>query len=147
MKRISIHLFSILALILVCTSCYDARIVTGKQPSAKVIEKPFASGWVYGLVPPNEVKAARGCPNGVAEVETKLSFVNMLVSDITFGIYTPMDIKVTCAAQSGMSSLKLPQAETMTLSMNSSNQEIINTFKKASDKTVQTQKKVFVKFK
>lgn len=40
--------------------------------------------------------AAR-CPTGVAKVETQLSFVNMLVGFLTLSIYTPMDIRVTCA--------------------------------------------------
>ena len=34
----------------------------------------------------------------MARVETKLSFLNQLVGSLTFGIYTPMEIKVTCAA-------------------------------------------------
>jgi hypothetical protein len=43
------------------------------------------------------------CPNGVSKVETQLSFVNMLVGNLTLGIYTPMSIKVTCAASGGAS--------------------------------------------
>jgi hypothetical protein len=34
----------------------------------------------------------------VARVETQLSFANQLVGLLTLGIYTPMDIRVTCAA-------------------------------------------------
>ncbi len=41
--------------------------------------------------------AASRCPNGVARVETQQSFVNGLVAWITFFIYTPMTIMVTCA--------------------------------------------------
>ena len=36
---------------------------------------------------------------GVAKVETVHSFVNQLVGAITFGIFTPMSIKVTCAGR------------------------------------------------
>ncbi len=81
--------------------CYHAVIETGETPSPQTIEKPFAPGWIYGLVPPSTVSTAAKCPGGVARVETQLSFVNQLVSALTFGIFTPMSIKVTCAAAHG----------------------------------------------
>ncbi len=38
------------------------------------------------------------CPTGVARIETRRSLVNYLVNFLTLGIYTPMQIDVTCAA-------------------------------------------------
>lgn len=87
----------IVAALFVTTGCYHATIDTGRTPSTKVVEKPFASSWIYGLVPPDILDVASDCPNGVARVETRLSFVNQVVRVVTFGIYTPMSIKVTCA--------------------------------------------------
>lgn len=84
--------------------CYHATVSTGATPSTEVIEKPFASSWVYGLVPPNAIETMAKCPQGVAKVETKLSFVNQLVGALTFGIYTPMTIKVTCALKANTTS-------------------------------------------
>jgi hypothetical protein len=78
-------------------ACYHATIETGLAPSAQTVEKHWASGWIYGLVPPSPVQTAQKCPSGVAKVETQLSFANQLVSFLTLGIYTPMDIMVTCA--------------------------------------------------
>ncbi len=78
--------------------CYHASVETGAPPSPEVINKSFASGWIYGLVPPSTVSAQAKCTSGVSKVETQLSFVNQLVSFLTLGIYTPMQIKVTCAA-------------------------------------------------
>ena len=89
------------------TACYHATIETGATPSTTVIRKGFASGWIYGLVPPSTVSTASQCPTGVARVETQLSFVNQLVSFLTLGIYTPMEIVVTCAA-SGSASANAP---------------------------------------
>ncbi len=92
--RYAFVVFSLLFL----TGCFHARVTTGLEPSVKVIDKPFASSWIYGLVPPSTVKAEAECENGVARVETELSLVNQLVGFLTGGIYTPMHIKVTCAA-------------------------------------------------
>jgi Bor protein len=84
-------------------ACYHATVQTGATPSSTVIDKSFASAWIYGLVPPSTVSTASKCPNGVAKVETQHTFVNQLVGFLTLGIYTPMQIRVTCAASSSAS--------------------------------------------
>lgn len=86
------------AVLLLLSGCFHATVETGATPSTVVIDKPFASAWIYGLVPPSTVSTAEKCPNGVAKVETQESFLNQLVGFLTLGIYTPMHIKVTCAA-------------------------------------------------
>lgn len=96
-------------LALATTGCYHATIETGLQPGPQTISKPWAASFVYGLVPPPTVETAQKCPSGVAKVETKLSFLNQLVGGLTFGIYTPMEITVTCAA---------PRAELPTIRAN-----------------------------
>ena len=43
--------------------------------------------------------AGTGCgEDGVAIVETRISFMNQLVSALTLGIYSPMEIVVTCGS-------------------------------------------------
>lgn len=86
------------ALLLMSSACYHATVDTGLTPSPMTVEKSWASGWIYGLVPPSNVETIAKCPAGVSKVETQLSFANQLVSGLTLGIYTPMEIKVTCAA-------------------------------------------------
>ena len=80
------------------TGCYHAVIQTGRPESSDVITNKWANSFVYGLVPPPVVETASRCPNGVAKVETQHSFLNGLVAGLTFGLYTPMQIDVTCAA-------------------------------------------------
>lgn len=94
----SIAAIACAALLVSTAACFHATVETGLAPSTTVIEQPFASGWIYGLVPPSTVSTQAKCPKGVSKVETQHSFVNMLVAFITLDIYTPMDIKVTCAA-------------------------------------------------
>lgn len=103
--------FALLLLVAALAGCYHATIDTGARPSTLTIEKHWASGWIFGLVPPKTVETASKCPTGVAKVETQLSFVNMLVSFLTLNIYTPMDIRVTCAeGASGGTSLLVPDS-------------------------------------
>ena len=82
------------------TGCYHSTVVTGATPSTEVIDKPWASSFVFGLVPPSTVETATKCPDGLAKVESQQTFLNGLVGLLTFGIYTPMRITVTCAAKS-----------------------------------------------
>lgn len=83
--------------VLFLSGCFHATVNTGLAPSAQTVEKPWAMSFIYGLVPPATVETMAQCPSGVAKVETQISFLNGLVSAITFSIVTPMTIKVTCA--------------------------------------------------
>jgi Bor protein len=91
------------ALAVLSTGCYHATVTTGRPLGTTVINQPWAMGFIYGLVPPKTVEAAKQCPGGVAQVETQHSFLNSLVGGLTFGIVTPMTIKVTCASGGGAS--------------------------------------------
>lgn len=100
---------TLLTLGAVTAGCYHATIETGLEPGTQTVHKTFAASWIAGLVPPSTVSAASQCTSGVARVETQLSFVNQLVGLLTLGIYTPMEIKVTCAAsRSGSRSTQPP---------------------------------------
>ena len=81
------------------TGCYHSVIQTGRPESSDVISIKWANGFIYGLVPPPVVETAARCTNGVAKVETQHSFLNGLAAVVTFGIYTPIQIDVTCAAR------------------------------------------------
>ncbi len=94
----SITTSSALILLVALSACYHATVETGRRPSGEVIQRRWAHSFIRGLVPPSTVETAAQCPNGVARVETQLSFLNMLANIITFGIYTPMHITVHCAA-------------------------------------------------
>lgn len=141
--------FSFLSLIFVLmlsVSCYHARIETGLTPSTQVVEKTFAASWIYGLVPPNTLAVAKDCDKGVAIVETELSFVNQLVGALTLGIYTPMHIKVTCAAGANMGALE-SNAENVIVSHTASEQEMLDAFTLAADRAVASKQRVYVSFK
>lgn len=124
--------------------CYHATIETGLAPSAQVIDQGFASGWIYGLVPPKTVATASKCPAGVAKVETQLSFVNQLVSFLTLGIYTPMHIRVTCAAP-GSASIGAPES-TLAVEVGAGTPVIQARFAEAADRAAETHHPVLVRF-
>lgn len=87
------------ALFLPLSGCFHAVVETGRPVSTNVIQIDWANGYLWGLIPPDKVETAARCPSGVALVETQHSFLNMLAGALTFGIYAPMTITVTCAAR------------------------------------------------
>ena len=78
------------------SACYRATVVTGAQASPTVIDKPWQHSFVYGLVPPAQIDTKEQCPNGVSKAVTEISFVNGLATILTWRLYTPMHVTVTC---------------------------------------------------
>ena len=130
-----------LALALVSSmACYHAVITTGRAESSTVVEKEWASGFIDGLVPPDPIDVSKTCASGVAKVETQHSFLNLLVQFITIGIYTPIDIKVTCAG-AGMA----PKTSMITPSDNTPAAQR-EAMAQAADRAEHTGEAVFVRF-
>jgi hypothetical protein len=91
--------------------CYHQVVQTGLSPGTTVISKPWTATWLWGLVPAGAIDVTQQCASGIATVETQMSFMNGLVGVLTLGIYTPRDVKVTCASGtasvSGMSQIQV----------------------------------------
>jgi hypothetical protein len=84
---------------LLLAGCYHVTVVTSAAPPGTHVNKEWQNSFVYGLVPPQELNVKDQCPRGVTKVETERSFLNGLVSALTWSIYTPMHTEVTCSAQ------------------------------------------------
>lgn len=92
------HITAAAALIILGTGCYHVTVITGAPAGQGTIDKQWQNSFVYGLVPPPAIDAKSTCARGVSKVETERSFLNGLVSAITWSIYTPMHATVTCAS-------------------------------------------------
>lgn len=128
---------------LLFTGCYHAQISTGLEASTTVYQQAWASSFIAGLVPPKPINAQEHCSNGVAKVETRHSFLNMLAQMITFSLYSPMEITVTCAAGSADLNTGHP---TLDLAKNSSEEVTKNTFGKAAALSAESDMPVYVRF-
>jgi hypothetical protein len=124
------------------SGCYHATVETGRPESGQKILRPWAHGFVGGLVPPETVETASQCPNGVARVETYHTFLNMLAQWLTFGIYSPMTIEVTCA--SGGTAMA-PDA-TIEVARTATLQEKADAVRSAATLSAMTGAPVFVRF-
>jgi hypothetical protein len=135
---------AVLVVIAVVGGCFHARIDTGLTPSQEVIKQGWAPSWIYGAVSPPTVQAASDCPNGVAQVHTYRSFLNMLVSGLTFGIFTPMAINVTCAQAGGDD--EASAASEVRIDAGASMEEKVQQFQDAVDLSAKEGQPVLVRF-
>ena len=124
--------------------CYHATIDTGLAPGSKTVEM-WKHSWIYGLVPPSVVEAQSECENGVARVETQMSFVNGLVGALTFSIYTPMTVIVTCAKD--MSAIDEGAETVVSLPYGSDYAQIMDAFGQAADMAMANEQPTYVQFK
>ncbi len=127
------------------SGCYHAQVTTGLEASAQVYEDRMAHGFLFGLVPPSIVRAQDECANGVARVETRISFVNGLISGITLNLYTPMHIKVTCAASSA--DVPADRSNMYTINKEDSEEIISSTLSKAAEKSLKNNEPFYLEMK
>jgi len=137
---------SVVGAVVVLAGCYHVTVETGLAPSpTATIEQQWALGFVYGLIPPPTVNSMQRCPKGVAKVETQMSFLNGLVSGVTFGILTPWTIKVTCALDgtAHSSAVSAPVIQVGSLVTPTTVRDAIV---RAADEAVQTGQPVYVQY-
>lgn len=82
---------------LALTACYHQVVDTGLPAGTTKIDKPWTATWIFGLVPATPIDVRSQCRNGVAIVDTQMTFLNGLVGVLTLGIYTPLSVSVTCS--------------------------------------------------
>lgn len=88
-----------LALSTFLVGCYSSTFQYSNKSPGRT-EQVGRTFLIFGLVNSNEVLRAQDlCPEGVQGVETIHTFGNMFLSCLTFNIYTPNTVRVTC--QSG----------------------------------------------
>ena len=79
-------------------SCYTHKHIVGQGPKIGVTDKAKQHNFVYGLASgktPSIEKVTGKKDLKDYKVETKHSFIDGLISQLTFGIYTPTTVKVT----------------------------------------------------
>lgn len=87
---------AVFASAMLLTSCYSYTSVVGKGAQGNSQTTEWNHYVIYGLAPVG-VSDSKAMANGAEDytVHTRQSFVNGLISAITFGIYTPSTTTVT----------------------------------------------------
>ncbi|MDG5767664.1 hypothetical protein QA596_09325 [Balneolales bacterium ANBcel1] len=150
MKRMMLSATMIIV-VLFLTGCYHAQVTTGLPESGEVHTENWHSTLINGLITLDDaIEAQRYCSDGVAKVETKLSFLNQVVAILSFSIYTPMTIEITCAASSdryAFGSDGEPMEAHVIPGCAESQQECLAAFEKAAALAAELQSPIFLNFR
>lgn len=140
--------FLLASVLLIAPGCYHATVVTDRTPSNQVVENLWAHSFIVGLVPPETVDVSEQCTNGVAIVETQHSFLNLVAHAVTFGIYSPMTITVTCATGASAHRMPRPDVELdgMTIPRGATDASINRAFYMAAMQAAEAGEPVAVRF-
>jgi Bor protein len=141
MRANRLLLISLLAVATV--GCFHQTVQTGRPAGSKVVDMPWVATWLWGLVPAKEIETRASCPGGVAVVETEQSFMNGLVGAITFGIFTPLHVRVTCSG--GTASLPA-RATTITVAQNATDEERTAALQQAIAQSIEHHEAVIIRF-
>jgi hypothetical protein len=131
---------------LLFSGCYQAQVTTGNEPGGETITET-RSGYLWGLSMQGfPIDGASKCPNGVASVSTKLTFVDLLIRSIgPVGLfYAPMHVTIECAG-GGMSSVMPAPDVDYTLPGDATKAETKSTITAAAKQSAATQSPVQVK--
>jgi hypothetical protein len=125
------------------SGCYHQVIQTGRTAGSTVVDKPMVATWLWGLVPAKELDVRSQCPSGVAVIETEATFMNGLLAVVTFGIFTPRHVKVTCA--SGAAALPT-NAHTITIAADASAEDRAEVLRAAMQRSLDLNAPVVLRF-
>ena len=85
------------ALLAGATGCFHVNYVTDKPAAPSPEYDDWHHDLIFGLAELSDpVDVPKICPKGYARIESEMSFVNGLVQVITFNIYNPQTVTVTC---------------------------------------------------
>jgi hypothetical protein len=125
------------------TACFRQVVQTGRAPSQTVVQQSWVSTWIFGLVAATPIDARTKCPSGVATVETLMSFPNGFASALTFGIWAPQTVRITCASGTAA----LPNGtEIVHVALSATDSQLSDALQQAAARSAQLDRPVAVQF-
>lgn len=83
-------------MLLVSAGCFRTTVTTGIPGAGQRHTEAWVPSYFMGLVPPPMTFGAKSCPEGVVSMTVRHSPGNVLVTLVTAGIYSPVEVQVTC---------------------------------------------------
>ena len=113
----------LLLLLIGQAGCYRASFYTDPKLVRGLEHDRWTDFFVFGLVGTEVIDVRSFCEGkAIAEVKTGGNFATSFVSAVTFGIYTPRKVYVTCAAGPGQS--KFGSSRKLQLDIDNSGQPV-----------------------
>jgi hypothetical protein len=79
------------------SGCYNVTYIAKTRMPAAAVHEEKMDFFVFGLVGEHDIQAGQRCPTGVARINTVQTPMNVFLTIITLGIYSPRTAKISCA--------------------------------------------------
>ena len=97
-----VQMLIVAGLLLAGAGCYRHTYTVGAgAPAGPLVYDHWHHHWLWGIINPDRQVALKAvCASGDATIDNEMSFLNGLVSALTWGIYSPTTVKIRCAGSS-----------------------------------------------
>lgn len=82
----------------VLSGCYNLKYYDSTVPGPGKTHEVWVDAFAAGLVTLGEMDLSDECPTGVYKMRSNHSFVDVLLTVVTLGIYTPVTVIYTCGS-------------------------------------------------
>ncbi len=89
-------ILALTATMMLVAGCNKITYVNPQVPRGGAVHVEGGSFFIFGLVGEKTIPVYQMCPNGVAQMQSKASFVDLVLGVITIGIYTPRTYEIEC---------------------------------------------------
>lgn len=113
MKRLVLGLSAAVLCVGLASGCYHHKYtMSDAQPEGSASYQSWHHHLVFGLVNLSDsVKLDEECPNGVAKIHDRHTFVNGLIAQLTGNIYHPTTVSVWCKSGSASNDADVKQVQ------------------------------------
>ncbi len=86
----------LLGALLFASACNKVTYVNPSTMPTGQVSEETGHYFIFGLAGSKEIHAERTCPEGVAKVQSRFTFGDILLGAVTIGLYTPRTYEVSC---------------------------------------------------
>lgn len=86
----------LLGTLLAFTACRKVTYISQSTVPTGQVSEETGRYFIAGLFGTKEIRADQICPQGVSKVQSKFTFGDMVLTVITFAIYTPRTYEIHC---------------------------------------------------
>ena len=92
-----LHKLLIVILLSFLSSCATQKVIVGTgQPYQKPVKKELQHFFFSGIGQSQDSNAYKLCRNKTAYVQSKLNAASIILSSLSYGIYTPLETSIYC---------------------------------------------------
>ncbi len=84
------------ATLMLAGACNKVTYVNPQVPRGGAVHEEKGNFFIFGLVGEKTIPVYQMCPNGVAQIQSRESFLDVILTVITVALYSPRSYEIEC---------------------------------------------------